>query len=47
MDKTIDLNSILDELAPRFAADAERQDATDSFVGSNCDALRDRRVFSA
>ena len=47
MDKTIDLNSILDELAPRFAADAEWQDATDSFVGSNYDALRERKVFSA
>ncbi|MCP4382445.1 MAG: acyl-CoA/acyl-ACP dehydrogenase [Hyphomicrobiales bacterium] len=47
MDKTINLNRILEDLAPRFAADAEWLDVTDGFVGNNYDALREYKVFSA
>ncbi|MCP4304253.1 MAG: hypothetical protein GY788_05090, partial [bacterium] len=47
MDKTINLNRILEDLAPRFAADAEWLDVTDGFVGNNYDALREHKVFSA
>jgi alkylation response protein AidB-like acyl-CoA dehydrogenase len=47
MTSTIDLNAIVDELGPRFAATAAEHDENDRFVADNYDALRERRVFSA
>ncbi len=47
MTKRIDLQSILADLGPVFADQAAEMDDTDSFIGNNYDALRERKVFSA
>jgi len=47
MSTKIDLNGLLRELGPKFAATAEHLDATDTFVGDNYDTLREHKVFSA
>ena len=47
MSTTIDLDAIVEELGPDFAARAGELDRTDSFATENYDALRGRMVFSA
>jgi len=47
MTKKIDLEAILSELGPRFAARAAKLDETDSFVTENYNDLRQHKVFSA
>ena len=45
--KELDLEKVLAEIGPQFAATAADHDAADSFVGENYDMLRELRVFSA
>lgn len=47
MPKTIDLDRILAELGPGFAARISELDATDGFVAPNYEELKARKVFSA
>lgn len=47
MARKLDLEKVLADLGPQFAAAAAEHDATDSFVSENYDKLRERRVFSA
>ncbi|ANK82008.1 MAG: acyl-CoA dehydrogenase [Rhizobiales bacterium NRL2] len=47
MTRQIDLDALLGELGPAFAARSADHEAEDRFVAENYDALRDRRVFSA
>jgi len=47
MSDTIDLTAILDDVGPRFRAQAAELDDTDGFIGDNYEALRKRKVFSA
>src|SRR3546814_10617042 len=47
MSRNIDLNAVLSDLGPRFAAGAAAHDADDSFVTENYRALRTAKVFSA
>lgn len=47
MPSKIDLDRILRELSPGFAAQADKHDADDSFVSENYAALKAARVFSA
>lgn len=47
MPRTIDLDALLAELGPAFAARAAQHDADDSFVTENYHALREAKVFSA
>jgi acyl-CoA dehydrogenase len=47
MPSVIDLDAILDDLAPEFAARAAGHDQADSFVSENYAALKAARVFSA
>src|SRR3546814_7626013 len=47
MSRNIDLNAVLSELGPRFAAGAAAHAADDSFVTENYRALRTAKVFSA
>jgi alkylation response protein AidB-like acyl-CoA dehydrogenase len=47
MPRTIDLDALLADLGPTFAAHAAAHDADDSFVAENYRALREAKVFSA
>jgi len=47
MTENIDLNAVVDELGPRFAAVAAEHDEADRFVAENYEALKAHRVFSA
>jgi len=47
MSASINLNAILEELGPRFAAGASDRDVAAEFVTDHYDALRERKVFSA
>lgn len=47
MTQTIDLQALVTDLGPRFAASADERDATDEFVTGNYELLKERKVFSA
>ena len=47
MTASLDLNAVLKELGPRFAAGVADRDTAAEFVADHYDELRERRVFSA
>ena len=47
MTTTIDLEKIVHEIGPGFAAKIAGRDATDAFVDDNYDVLTQHRIFSA
>lgn len=47
MSKSIDLQSLVQELGPRFAEGTEERDRDATFVKAHYEALRERKVFSA
>ncbi len=47
MTTSIDLNTLVHEIGPDFAARAAESDANDAFVAENYETLKTRKVFSA